>query len=478
MMKTREHQNLTDDETGGAVPHCPACEARSTRVALVCAGRNATADSVQRLLAETPGYTCLQSEYRAGSVKKVNGGHPDPDVVIATLDAVHPAEWGRLFDALRRAYANRPVLALPTRLDAADIIRILELGAADFSAPPLRASELLPRLRRQVLVATREDEGVQKLKEEIGLKNIIGESAVLLQQVRRVPRFAQSDATVLISGESGTGKEAFARAIHYLSPRSCRPFVPVNCGAIPEGLLESEIFGHKRGAFTGAVAERRGLIREAEGGTLFLDEIDSLPRSAQAKLLRFLQEGEYRLVGSDQISSADVRVVAATNLDLSRNIREGHFRDDLFYRLNVLQISLPSLRERRGDIPALARYFVEHQSARIGRPPKSLSLAALHRLMDYAWPGNVRELQNVLTRAVLLSDRAAIEVCDLSLPEEPAAVEPDSFKAAKSRAVNCFERDYLEAVLSAHNGNITHAANAARKNRRAFWQLLRKHNLC
>ena len=198
---------------------------------------------------------------------------------------------------------------------------MLEMGASDFLLPPLRRSELLPRLMRQARVTCRGDAFVQKLKEDIGLKQIIGESPAFLERVQCVPRFARCDATVLISGESGTGKELFARAIHYLSPRADRPFVPVNCGALPENLVESEIFGHKRGAFTGAASDQAGLIREAEGGTLFLDEIDCLTPQAQVKLLRFLQDGEYRSVGSQQIRHANIRVVAAANADFNQILR-------------------------------------------------------------------------------------------------------------------------------------------------------------
>ena len=355
--------------------------------------------------------------------------------------------------------------------------RVLEMGASDFLLPPLRRSELLPRLMRQARVTCRGDALVQKLKEDIGLKHIIGESPAFLDKVRCVPRFARCDATVLISGESGTGKELFARAIHYLSPRADRPFVPVNCGALPENLVESEIFGHKRGAFTGAASDQAGLIREAEGGTLFLDEIDCLTPQAQVKLLRFLQDGEYRSVGSQQILHANIRVVAAANADFNQIVREGKFREDLFYRLNVLALTLPPLRERPGDILLLTHDFLEKQAAITKTRPKNLSLAALNRLLSHSWPGNVRELQNVLMRAIVLSDRDEIEPSDLDLPEDGHAAEDQSFRTMKSRVVWRFEHDFLATVLRAHDGNITRAAFAVKKNRRAFWQLLRKHGL-
>ena len=313
--------------------------------------------------------------------------------------------------------------------------------------------------------------------EDIGLKQIIGESPAFLAKVQCIPRFARCDATVLISGESGTGKELFARAIHYLSPRADRPFVPVNCGALPENLMESEIFGHKRGAFTGAASDQAGLIHEAEGGTLFLDEIDCLTPQAQVKLLRFLQDGKYRSVGSQQILHASVRVIAAANANFNQIVRDGKFREDLFYRLNVLALTLPALRERRGDIVLLIRDFLDKQAAITATPPKNISLAALNRLLCHSWPGNVRELQNVLTRAIVVSDAGSIEHWDLDLPDDSLTAEDQSFQAMKSRVVQRFEQDFLATVLHAHHGNITHAAIAVKKNRRAFWQLLRKHGL-
>jgi DNA-binding NtrC family response regulator len=416
-------------------------------------------------------------EYRAESGLKPHAARfSNPDVVVAALGAFEATDMALLLASIQRAFPRRPVLVTTTDPDTFDFLRVLEMGVSDFLLPPLRRSELLPRIMRQALVACRGDALVQKLKEDIGLKQMIGESPTFLDKVRCVPRFARCDATVLISGESGTGKELFARAIHYLSPRADRPFVPINCGALPENLVESEIFGHKRGAFTGAASDQAGLIREADGGTLFLDEIDTLMPPAQVKLLRFLQDGEYHPVGSQQILHANIRVIAAGNADFSQIVREGKFREDLFYRLNVLALTLPALRERRGDILLLTHDFLEKQAAITGTRSKNLSLAALNRLLSHSWPGNVRELQNVLMRAIVLSDRDSIEPSDLDLPDSLAG-EDQSFRAMKSRAVRRFEHDFLATVLHAHDGNITRAAFAVKKNRRAFWQLLRKHGL-
>jgi two-component system response regulator GlrR len=451
-------------------------ERPAIEVAIVCGPEtDALADSIERLLAEKKGFLCARFEFCPESgIKPCGPG--DPDVVIATLGAsANNPEF--FFASLRRAFPHRPVLVTTTQPDAFDIFEMLEMGASDFLLPPVRYSELVTRLRRQARVTHRGDALVQELKEKIGLKQIIGESQVFLAEVQRVPRFARCDATVLISGESGTGKEIFARAIHYLSPRAERPFVPLNCGALPEHLVESEIFGHKRGAFTGAATDQAGLIHEAEGGTLFLDEIDGLTPGAQVKLLRFLQGGEYRSVGSQQIVHANIRVVAATNADLGHIVRAGKFREDLFYRLNVLALALPPLRERRGDIVLLAHHVLETRALIADAPPKKLSLGALNRLLGHSWPGNVRELENVLTRAIVLCDRDTIELSDLNLPGAGVTEENQSFQTMKSRAVRRFEHDFLETTLRAHQGNITHAARAVKKNRRAFWELLRKHGL-
>ena len=449
------------------------------RVAIVRGPKTTVlADSLEKLLAEAKGFTFSRLEYRDQSgLKPKAASSGNADVVVATLSAFQATDLELFFASLQRAFPHCPVLVTTTHPDTFDFFRLLEMGVSDFLLPPLRRSELLPRIIRQARVTRRGDALVQKLKENIGLKQIIGESPAFLDKVRCVPRFARCDATLLISGESGTGKELFARAIHYLSPRADRPFVPVNCGALPENLVESEIFGHKRGAFTGAASDQAGLIREAEGGTLFLDEIDTLTPTAQVKLLRFLQDGEYHPVGSPQILRANIRVVAAGNADFSQIVREGKFREDLFYRLNVLALTLPALRERRGDILLLAHDFLEKHAALAEARSKNLSLAALNRLLSHSWPGNVRELQNVLTRAIVLSDHDSIEPSDLDLPEDGPAAEEQSFRAMKSHAVQRFEHDFLATVLRAHDGNITRAASAVKKNRRAFWELLRKHGL-
>ncbi len=326
------------------------------------------------------------------------------------------------------------------------------------------------------------------------LPGFVGQHPAFLAQVAKLPRYAACPAGVLIQGETGTGKEVFAQAIHYLSPRAPRPWVAVNCGTIPVELLESELFGHVRGAYTSAQTSRNGLVAEAEGGTLFLDDIDCLPLPAQAKLLRFLQEHEYRAVGSNTVRLADVRVVAASNRPLRAMAQQGAFREDLYYRLNVLSLSLPPLRERAADIPLLAAHFLQ----RYGGAAHSLAACAQVRLMGHRWPGNVRELAHVVERAALLARDACLRQEDIEIDgEEPctgfggldAADAPDgsekaagpaaglSLRDAKARLVQDFERRYIEELLSRHAGNVTHAAVEAGKNRRAFFELMRRYRI-
>jgi transcriptional regulator with PAS, ATPase and Fis domain len=292
----------------------------------------------------------------------------------------------------------------------------------------------------------------------------------------KIPVVSQCDVNVLISGETGTGKELFARAIHYLSPRASKPFIPVSCGAIPLELIENELFGHVKGAFTGASSPQPGLLQEAHGGTLFLDEIDCLPMLAQVKFLRFLQEREYKQLGSPKVHHADVRVIGATNVELEKAVQEGKFRQDLYYRVNIIPLVLPPLRERKGDIPLLARYFLEKYAVEFDKGTKEFAGEALQKLVTYEWPGNVRELENVVERAVVFSKESIIHQVDILSPSSDR-LQLESFRTAKARMIGQFEKNYIENVLCAHRGNISKAAEAVQKNRRAFWELIRKYRI-
>jgi DNA-binding NtrC family response regulator len=308
---------------------------------------------------------------------------------------------------------------------------------------------------------------------------LVGESELFLRVIQQMLQVAHSDVTMLLTGETGTGKEVVARGIHYCSPRQDKPFVPVNCGALPDHLVENELFGHVKGAYTDASAPEKGLVTEAEEGTLFLDEVDSLSTSAQVKLLRFLQDRTYRPLGSARSMTANVRIIAATNANLWQQVQAKRFREDLYYRLHVMTLQLPPLRERTDDVPRLATYFLHRYGAQYGRGLQHFSAAALHKLMEYSWPGNIRELETVVQRAVLLTPTSVLHADNIELPvsHQSAVSENNSFRAAKARVIERFERNYLVHLLSAHQGNITHAAKQAGKERRAFTRLMQKYGL-
>lgn len=317
----------------------------------------------------------------------------------------------------------------------------------------------------------------QILKEKLGLKQLIGEHPKFISEIKKIPCIAQCDSTVLITGETGTGKELFARAIHYLSQRADMPFVPVNCGAIPSELVENELFGHIQGAYTSASSSQNGLILKADSGTLYLDEIDCLPILSQVKLLRFLQEKEYRMLGTTKVCNANVRVVASTNTDLKKAVKNGTFRKDLFFRLNIIPVKLPSLKERKEDIPLLARHFLAKFASRFKKNIMDFTSEALQKLILYDWPGNVRELENIIERTIVFTTEKVIQGENIFLTESDEASYSESFQEAKNKAIAQFERDYIRKILFAYQGNITRAAEAAQKNRRAFWELIRKHKI-
>jgi DNA-binding NtrC family response regulator len=359
---------------------------------------------------------------------------------------------------------------------------------------------------------------------------MIGDSEILRRARRLLLRYARCDAPVLIEGETGTGKELAAREIHYASARRLGPFVPVNCGALPESLLESELFGHRRGAFTDARSDEPGLIEYARGGTLFLDEVDSLPPRAQTTLLRFLQSGEFRAVGARTLLTADVRVLAATNIPLADAVESGQFRRDLLYRLNALQISLPPLRERGDDIALLARHLLATASARLEQPPRRWAPEAIAALSAHGWPGNVRELENVILRVCMRSDADIIDLAELA-QAEPSLLRADAaatasaklangigghghasgdarddsghdaahadeadvdeahadetsagtarsaFTLAKQRAIAAFERRYLTELMRRAGGNVSRAALLSGTERRQLGKMLKRHGI-
>ena len=284
---------------------------------------------------------------------------------------------------------------------------------------------------------------------------------------------SQSDASVLLRGDSGTGKEMLARAIHRASPRAARPFIAINCGAIPEALLESELFGHVKGAFTDAVANHKGLFLAADGGTLLLDEIGDMPPALQVKLLRVLQERAVRPVGSSQSHAVDVRIISATNRDLEAAMAAGQFREDLYYRLNVVTLSLPTLAERREDIPLLANHFLHKLAAKYGRRLSGFAPEALKALIAAAWPGNVRQLYNVVEQVCALATTPLVPLALVQRALRVPSVQVLSYAEAKQR----FEREYLVGLLKLTDGNVADAARLAQRNRTEFYRLLQKHEL-
>jgi DNA-binding NtrC family response regulator len=401
-----------------------------------------------------------------------------PDVIVVRLPAGFPAQ--EIIASCKNYWREASILALlcPTieRLtkDFAALLRSVD----DFLSCPFQRGELSIRVRR-ILRANCDPDLAGGSTQIVHGMPIVGESPAFLSVVAKISRLAQCRDTILVSGETGTGKEVFSRAIHYRSSRRGKPFVPVNCGALPDHLFENELFGHAKGAFTDASSAEKGLIAEAEGGTLFLDEIDTLSHAGQVKLLRFLQDGEYRAVGCARAAHADVRVIAATNADLRKRVEAKQFREDLYYRLNALSLHIPSLRDRIQDVVPLTAHFLERYAREHRGQICSISSAALDKLTGYAWPGNVRELESVITRALTFARAPEIQTEDIELATTNRVIaEPEQpLREAKNKAITNFERRYVAALLARYRGNVTHAAKAAGTERRAFQRLLRKHNL-
>jgi two-component system, NtrC family, response regulator GlrR len=415
--------------------------------------------------------------FLSGRNPSKDGQQSPPDIVFLYIATGYGEVERALIRTLSREPGSVPVIAVMEDGGAEEMIELLKLGVVDFLTPPIRSVDVLPRMWRLIEHVRKKRTLMERLKETSGLRQIIGASPAITAEILKIPFMAGCDSSVLISGETGTGKEMFARAIHYLGPRAGEPFMPVNCGAIPVELVENELFGHMRGAYTSANTSEHGLISEADGGTLFLDEIDCLPLPAQVKLLRFLQEKEYRQLGSAKTRRADVRVIAAANSSLEGAVRKGSFRSDLFYRVNIIPLGLPALRERREDIPLLAHHFVDHYSLEFNKEIDDIAPEAVQKLLLYDWPGNVRELQNVIERAVVFSSHSVLQKGDINLPHAEHAGPAFSFQEAKAKVIMQFEKNYINGLLMAHRGNITQAAQVAGKNRRAFWELIRKHEI-
>jgi DNA-binding NtrC family response regulator len=401
----------------------------------------------------------------------------NPSVIFVVQSSHRLRHTRQLFHSPEINVLRVPLLVVVDEADPHEMIEWIRQLAADFLTKPLKKIDVLPRIWRLLDQSSESESELLRVKEELGMRQLVGESEAFLTEIEKLPLVAKCDASVLITGDTGTGKELCARAIHYLSPRASQSFLPVNCGAIPAELIENELFGHASGAFTGAKTSQRGLIDEANGGTLFLDEVDCLPLMSQVKLLRFLQEREYRPLGATKTCKADLRVIAATNVDCETAVREGKLRQDLYYRLNVIQLKLPALRERRDDIPLLAHHFLNKYAIEFNKQVSAFSPDAIQKLILYEWPGNVRELEHVIMRAVVLCTKTIICASSIAIPGAEPLPPPESFQEAKNRLVEQFEKTYIKGLLLSNHCNISKSAKAAQKNRRAFWELIRKHHI-
>ncbi len=350
-----------------------------------------------------------------------------------------------------------------------DKVRAFASGAVDYVTKPFQPEELLARvgthiaLRREIEAHRRSKATIRELVDDSRARSptMVGDSPALRRVLEQVAQVAPTDSTVLIQGETGTGKELVARAIHDGSKRRERPLVRINCAALPRELVESELFGHEKGAFTGALQQRRGRFELADGGSLLLDEVGELPLEAQAKLLRVLQEHEFERVGGTRTLRADVRVIAATNRDLQAQVRDGRFRADLYYRLNVFPIVVPSLRERRHDIPRLLQHFASKAARKLGRPVDGIAAAFTERATAYDWPGNVRELENLVERAMIMCNGALLDGSDLLVPTQGAAAPAAPVPPGES-SLEDMERAHIQRVLERTRGVIEGDAGAAR----------------
>ncbi len=413
-------------------------------------------------------------------------------VDLVLLDIHLPEMNGfQVLEYVKNHLPETEVVVITGRAKVEDAVRALKMGAFDYLTKPFEQIDAISSCIKEAigkveLKRKMKSFDPEKLVRE-SFEGLIGSAKPMLEVYQTIDHLSESNASVLILGESGTGKELLARAIYKTSPRKTKPFVVINCSAIPETLMESELFGHVKGAFTGATQDKRGLFEEADGGTVFLDEIGEIPLSIQVKLLRILQEKEIRLVGGSDTRRVDVRVIAATHRNLHEMIKKGEFREDLYYRLNVISVHLPALRERSGDIPLLAHFFLRRFADKMKKPVKEISFEAMQMLQNYTWVGNVRELENAIERSVVLSQGASIETKDLPsklvsknyyLPD-PAEVKisQSTYQAAKERAISLFNKNYLRHLLQETHGNISIASVKAGMDRSNLKKILRKYEI-
>jgi DNA-binding NtrC family response regulator len=416
------------------------------------------------------------------------------DVVITDL-SMKGMDGLQLLKRIRELEPNTAVLMITAYGTQRIAVDAMKAGAEDYLPKPFDNDELRLKVRRVMetqLLRRAHNRLLEQVRLETGVfENMIGRSRAMMTVFEAIDKVAPTDVTVLVRGESGTGKELVARAIHFRSPRARKPFIAVNCAAFARELVESELFGHEKGAFTGAVARREGKFEAADGGTLFLDEIGDMPLETQAKLLRVLQEKQFERIGGNQPLSVDVRIIAATNQDLETRVGQGRFREDLYYRVKVVEIRVPPLRERREDIPQMVQHFIKEACHRFGLPEKQLAPAAMRTCVEAQWRGNARALKSTLEQAVILSSSNEIGADQLfsgSLPDgshapadRPATAKPDlegesgaTFREAKEKFVEQWEREFFLGALRATGGNISRAAERAGMYRQSFQQKMRE----
>jgi DNA-binding NtrC family response regulator len=413
------------------------------------------------------------------------------DIVITDLK-MPEIDGMEVLKTIHKEYPDTIIIMITGFSTVETAVGAMKLGAFDYIPKPFTPDEVSIVVKKALEKRSLMLENIylrQELQGKYGFHNIVGKSKKMQEIYRIIVKVAMTDSTVLIYGQSGTGKELIARAIHFNSPRREKPFVPVDCAVLSENLLESELFGHIRGSFTGAVTTKPGLFEVADGGTVFLDEVGNISLAIQAKLLRVLQEREFTPVGGTKAKKIDIRLIAATNRDLEKMIKEEIFREDLYYRLNIVPISLPSLKERQDDIPLLATHFLKKYADEMGKTAKGFVPEAMKRLMRYPWPGNVRELENVVERSVVMIDEEMVRPEHLILPDEkgkedvdvqvPATSEElkEIKKHLREKAVEEIEKAFILNALERNNWNVTRAADDVGMLRPNFQALMRKYNL-
>jgi DNA-binding NtrC family response regulator len=417
----------------------------------------------------------------AGGAEVLACSDPPPSAVL--LDLMMPEVDGvAVITELKRRHPNLPVIILTAVNEVGRAVELTKLGAYDYLVKPIDQERLRTTLDRALSHASLTDEVVRlksELGERYGLESIVGSSAAMRRVYDQIRKVLQSDITVFVSGESGTGKELVARAIHHGSLRSDEPFIDVNCAAIPEGLQESELFGHEKGAFTGAHAGHPGKFEQAAGGTIFLDEVGEMSPSAQARLLRVLQERCLQRVGGTKTIELDVRVISASNRDLESMVADGSFRQDLYYRLVVFPIELPALRARREDIPLLVDHFIVKHSRDAGNPVSGVTPAALEALQAYDWPGNVRELENIVHRSLLLTEGPELELDDLPplLGTPPGETDDEGAPISVALSLEELEKKAIVRALESHGGNLSDVARQLGIGRSTLYRKLEQYGL-